>query len=229
MRRQQAVSIPRQTLSRLPYYLGCIVKAKEEGREFISAPVIAAELNLHEVQVRKDLAAISKISGIPKKGFRVNELLCDIEQVMGDGTAHDAVLIGAGSLGHALLSYDGFGTYGLQIVAAFDLSETRIGQEIGGKRVFAMSQLSDICRRLRIRIGIITVPAAGAQEVCDELVECGILAIWNFTSIHLSAPEHILIQDVNMAASLLMLSQHLQQRLDAQDEAEQGAEDLRRR
>lgn len=213
----QTVSIPVQTLSRLPYYLKVIARAKEGGKEFISAPAIAAELKLHEVQVRKDLAAVSTSCGTPKKGFCVDELLYDIKQIMGVDNANNAVLIGAGSLGRALLTYDGFEAYGLQIAAAFDADEGLVGREIGGKKVFAMARLGEICRELGIKIGIITVPAESAQAVCDGLVECGILGIWNFAQVRLNAPEDILIENVNMAASLLVLSQHVQQRIDAKN------------
>lgn len=215
---ERAISISRQALARLPYYARCVAKAKENKQEFISAPAIAAELNLHEVQVRKDLAALSTYKGLPKKGFRVDELLWDIRQVMGSDNINDAVLVGAGSLGHALLAYNGFDDYGMHIVAAFDVSEALIGQEMGGKKVFALSQLPDICRRLHIRIGIITVPTASAQQVCDDLIDSGIQAIWNFAPIHLNAPDHILIQNENIAASLMMLSQHLKERITHENE-----------
>lgn len=212
------VVISRHTLSRLPYYERCVASAKERGRAFISAPAIAAELKLHEVQVRKDLAAVSSCPGLPKKGFAVDSLLRDIRRVMGGGNVYDAVLVGAGSLGHALLSYDGFDAYGVHIVAAFDQAADRIGQEIGGKRVFALDEMGHILQRLCIRIGIITVPAASAQAVCDRMIANGIRAIWNFAPVRLNAPEHILIQNENMAASLMMLSQHLQERIGHQDE-----------
>ena len=123
----------------------------------------------------------------------------------------DAVLIGVGSLGKALLSYNGFEHYGMNIVAAFDISKNIIGNEVGGKKVLHVEKTSEICRRLNIHIGIITVPEETAQIVCDQLVAGGVSAIWNFAPVHLSAPENILIQNENMAASLALLSKHLQQ------------------
>lgn len=209
----KATTIPRHTLSRLPYYARCIARAKEEGQRYISAPAIAAQLNLHEVQVRKDLAAISSGRGVPKKGFPVEELLLDVRRVISGGDGNDAVLVGAGSLGRALLSYNGFDEYGMHIVAAFDADETVIGKVINGKKVFPLSKLQEIVSQLHIPIGIITVPAAQAQSVCDSLIEGGVQAIWNFAPVRLSAPEPILIQNENMAASLMMLSQHLNERM----------------
>ena len=113
-----------------------------------------------------------------------------------------------------MLSYKGFEQYGLDIVMAFDADESLAGQQICGKHIFPPSQLSDMCRRMNIHIGIITVPASQAQVVCDQLVAGGVLAIWNFAPLHLSAPERILVQNENMAASLAVLSKHLQARLE---------------
>lgn len=206
-----------QTLSRLPYYLRIIDEAKQAGKEYISAPAIAAELKLHEIQVRKDLAAVFSENGIPKKGFSVNKLLADIKDVMGTDKIKKAVLVGAGSLGSALLSYEGFSEYGMQIVAGFDRSKKKIGKTIGGKPISSIEFLSEFCRQHQIKIGIITVPADSAQEICDLLVSAGVLGILNFAPLRLTAPEQISIQNVNMAASLLMLSQHLRQQLEAQE------------
>ncbi len=77
-----------------------------------------------------------------------------------------------------------------------------------------MSRLGEICRRLGVHVGIITVPAGQAQAVCDQLVAVGILAIWNFAPTHLSAPGDILIKNENMAASLALLSKHLREKLN---------------
>jgi len=121
------------------------------------------------------------------------------------------VLVGAGHMGSALLSYRGFSEYGLEIVAAFDNCPGTIGRSIGGKPVLAMEKLPSLCRRLRAHIGIITVPSASAQDACDALVAGGVLAIWNFASAHLLVPEGILVYHENMAASLAALSQHLRE------------------
>lgn len=206
-------AISRHTLSRLPYYARCVARAQGNGQEFISAPVIAAELKLHEVQVRKDLASISTNRGLPKRGFRVDALLTDIRRVMGSDNVNDAVLVGTGSLGRALLSYNGFDDYGLHIIAAFDVSEALIGTELNGKKIHPLSDLQSVCVKAHIQIGIIAVPAIGAQQVCDRLIDSGIQAIWNFAPVRLNAPDHILIQNENMAASLMVLSQHLQERI----------------
>jgi redox-sensing transcriptional repressor len=118
------------------------------------------------------------------------------------------VIIGAGRLGQALLGYNGFEAYGLNIVAAFDANP--VGNTIFGKPMMHIDQLANYCRSHKVLMGIITVPAAYAQDVCDQLIACGIKAIWNFAPTHLEVPDHILVQNENMATSLAVLSMHLQ-------------------
>ena len=125
-------------------------------------------------------------------------------------------------LGQALLGYGGFAEYGLNIIAAFDSDEDRLGTDKSGKPILALHQLEDFCKGHSVRIGIITVPAANAQAVCDRLIAGGIEAIWNFAPKHLDVPEHILVQTENMAASLALLSKHLTERLERQ---QSGAQD----
>jgi redox-sensing transcriptional repressor len=119
------------------------------------------------------------------------------------------VLVGAGKLGQALLGYSGFDDYGLNILAAFDVNIKK-PQMVDGKPLLPMEDLKDFCRDNKILMGIITVPAVNAQQVCDKVIDSGIKAIWNFAPVHLDVPEHILVQNENMATSLAVLSMHLQ-------------------
>lgn len=206
--------ISRQALMRMPRYLRILEQLQAEGVRNISAPALAASLNLNEVQVRKDLAAVSSVSGKPKSGFGVADLLSDMRIFLGYNNVNDAILVGAGSLGRALLGYKGFEKYGLRIIAAFDQNPNIIGSKMSGKPVLALERIEEICQRTHVSIGIIAVPAENAQAVCDKLVSSGILAIWNFAPLNLKAPDNILIQNEDMAASLSLLSRHLNKRLE---------------
>jgi len=198
-----------QTIKRMPSYYNYIKGLKEQGVTSVSAPVAAKHMGLSEVLVRKDFAAVSKTGGRPRMGFDTDELLQSIERFLGYDNQNDAILVGVGSLGMALLSYNGFEEYGLKITAAFDADEAKIGEMAFGKTVFPLSKLQDLCARLHIKIGIICVPAAAAQAVCDLLVESGILAIWNFAPTSLVVPKHIIVQQENLAISLSLISNHL--------------------
>ena len=180
----------------------------ENSPAHISATALAGALGMGEVQVRKDLAMVSD-GGRPKIGYLREALIEDIEQFLGYDNTTDAVLIGAGKLGQALMAYNGFDEYGLNIMAAFDRNP-KIEKTDEGKPVYPMTKLEQYCRSHKILMGIITVPSDGAQEVADLLIAGGIKAIWNFAPTHLDVPDNILVQNENMATSLAVLSVHLQ-------------------
>lgn len=206
------IQVSLHAIQRMPYYLQYLRTLQGENVAIVSAAKVAEKMRLNAVQVRKDFAAVSIMGGNPKVGFDVNELIKGIEEIMGFNSKNEAVLVGVGSLGTALLSYKGFDDYSMHIVAAFDNNQSVIGTEINKKHILSADKISDICRRMNIRIGIITVPTEQAQIVCDQLVAGGIRAIWNFAPVHLSAPDNILIQSENMAASLALLSKHLKEK-----------------
>lgn len=202
-------NLSKQALKRLPVYMSYLKSIDLAETEYISSAAVANDLDLNDVQVRKDLAAVCKSAGIPKKGFAVRDLINGISDFLGYRNSNDAILIGAGNLGMALMSYRGFDNYGINIVAAFDNRE----EVVDNKRIFPLSSIGKKCAELNVKIGIITVPNTAAQEVCDLLVKSGIKAIWNFAPTHLKAPEDILVQNENMASSLALLSHHLREKM----------------
>ena len=208
--------ISKAVLKRLPGYLTYLKSLPEGTATYISATALANALGMGEVQVRKDLAMVSD-GGRPKIGYLRSGLIDDIEQFLGYDNTTDAVLIGAGKLGQALLGYIGFGAYGLNILAAFDANPVG-SQTDDGKPILHISELESFCKTHKVLMGIITVPAAHAQEVCDQLIACGIKAVWNFAPTHLDVPSNILIQTENMATSLAVLSVHLQAQIKEEKE-----------
>ncbi len=201
-----------QTLKRLPLYIDYLKTLPKNSASNISATSIAAALNMGEVQVRKDLAMVST-SGKPKIGYITMDLIKELEIFLGYDDVDDAVIIGAGKLGKALLDYEGFSEYGINIIAAFDIDESVVGETEKGKSILPLFKIEDLCRRLNVRIGIIAVPSKNAQAVCDLMIKSGILAIWNFAPTHLIVPEGILVQNENLASSLALLSKQLTKNL----------------
>ena len=199
--------ISKSVLKRLPIYLAYLKSLPEDSAAHISATALANALGMGEVQVRKDLAMVSS-GGRPKLGYLRESLAEDINQFLGYDNTTDAILVGAGKLGQALLGYGGFDDYGLNILAAFDANPSADRTE-DGKPILSMEELESFCRANKILMGIITVPAAHAQAVCDKLIACGIKAIWTFAPVHLDVPPNILVQNENMATSLAVLSMHL--------------------
>jgi len=204
----QKKEISKAVLKRLPGYLSYLKSIPEDASPYISATGLANALGMGEVQVRKDLAMVSD-GGRPKIGYLRESLIEDISQFLGYDNTTDAILVGAGKLGQALLGYSGFAAYGLNILAAFDAAVSA-QQVVEGKTVYPVEQLESFCRQNNVLMAIITVPAAHAQEVCDRLIKCGIKAVWNFAPTHLDVPGGILVQHENMATSLAVLSMHLQ-------------------
>lgn len=205
--------VSKSVLKRLPAYLSYLKTLSDEDSPYISATALAAALDMGEVQVRKDLAMVSD-GGKPKIGYNREALIRDLEEFLGYNNTNEAVLVGAGKLGRALLGYVGFAEYGLNIVAAFDNNPSLAGSHENGKPILPLEQLPQVCTRQRILMGIITVPAPHAQSVCNMMVSNGIKAIWNFAPVHLDVPEGILVQYEDMATSFAVLSKHLSSQIN---------------
>lgn len=174
----------------------------------MSSGELAEEIGVDPTQVRRDVAALGYV-GKAGVGYSVDDMIAILEQALGLTNTTEAVLVGAGHLGTAICRYPGFSSYGLRIVAAFDTDESKIGTSIGEVKVFPLSELGHIVRRLGVKMGIITAPASSAQGIADLLVESGIKAIWNFAPISLRVPDDVMVRDEDMAAGLAILSRFL--------------------
>jgi redox-sensing transcriptional repressor len=200
--------IPEKKLSlaaikRMPMYLR-VLKQMAESAEFASATKVAEELNLEPIVARKDLE-LAGIQGRPGVGYPIRDLIGGIETLLGWNNISDAVLVGAGSLGTALLGYQGFSNYGLNVVCAFDDDPKKAGKDIHGKKVMKLSAMPGLVSRLHVQIGILAVPQEAAQEVADLMVKAGIKAIWNFAPVRLSVPEEVQVQNEDLAEGLAAL------------------------
>lgn len=196
-------SIPKATLGRLPSYLSYL-KSVRDSSGHISATAISKALGFGEVQVRKDLAAVSG-AGKPKIGYITNELIEKLEAHLGQNGCRRAVVVGAGKLGTALLDYEGFSDYGVTVEAAFDINPGLCSVSSLGKPIYPMDEFAQFCRKNDIKIGIITVPKNAAQDVLDLMVENNINAVWSFAPTVLHAPENVVLKQENLALSLAHL------------------------
>jgi len=194
---EQNSEMSKATLNRLPSYLRYLYQLDKKNVPTVSSTTIANGLGLNPVQVRKDIALVASVAGKPKTGYATKDLIADL------------VLVGAGGLGRAILGYDGFRNYGLNIVAAFDVNEDAIGKEVNGKPVYHLDNLDSVVNRFKIQLGIICVPSVAAQSVADKMVKAGIRAIWCFAPVHLSLPPDIAVKGEDLAASLALLSMQL--------------------
>jgi redox-sensing transcriptional repressor len=201
----EKVVVPIPTVKRFPSYLRILRQCQGEGMEFISATVLAEELGLKPIQVRKDIS-YTGIEGKPKVGFVVSELIDYITHSLGWDNATKALIVGVGNLGKAISMYEGFAAYGLSIVAAFDSDPGKIGTKVGELTVKSMDELKPFIESSGISIAVITVPASSAQSVADTLVACGIKGIWNFAPKDLKIPGDVVMQRTDLATSFAVLS-----------------------
>lgn len=211
-------TISMQALRRLPQYLRFVKSLRAQGRDVVSCRRISDELGVDPTLVRKDLAAAG-VSGRPKIGYDIGDVISGVSSFLGWNNTTDAILVGAGNLGLAILGYEGFRDYGLNIVAAFDNDPQKIGREFHGKAVLDQDKMPDLVERMHIQIGVLTVPASVATEIGTLMVLSGIRGIWNFTPVKLDVPESIVVENVNLASSLAVLSN----RLTSLNEQEKGA------
>lgn len=203
----EKAEMTKATLGRLPHYIQFLRELSADDVPYISATVIAKKLSLGEVLVRKDLSIVSG-AGKPKVGYKTVDLIKSIEAHLGQGDMTNAVLVGAGKLGKALLEFDDFEDYGVKIIAAFDCNPIPIKYN-RSIEILPMNDFDSFCKKNNVRIGIITVGTGSAQNVCDCMVESGITAIWNFAPCNLEVPDGILLKQERLALSLAYLNNRL--------------------
>ncbi len=205
MRADPKRNFPHPSIRRLPSYLRFLRRLNLDGEQKVSCTRIAKELDLDSTQVRKDLA-LTGITGRPRVGYELLPLIGAIEAFLGWNTQSDAFLIGAGNLGKALIGYENFRRCGLNIVAAFDVSEEKVGQNIFGRTVHRLNEMPELARSMGVTLGVLTVPGSSAQTAADVMVASGIKGIWNFAPVKLDLPDSVLVENVELVSSLAVLS-----------------------
>lgn len=198
-------SVPLRIVRHFPLYLNWIRERIAEGIDFISAAELAFAMGFDPVVTRKELA-ITGVVGIPRKGFPAKELEKAITICLGWDNVKEAVLVGAGSLGSALLGYQGFKEHSMEIGLAFDADPKKIGTKIHGVQVMDVRDLEKLVRRTKIQLAILTVPKDFAQDCADKLISAGIRGIWNFSPVKLAVPTTVHVENADLAAGLAALS-----------------------
>jgi len=196
--------LPEPTIRRLPWYLSYVRMLDNMGVEYVSSTQISQRLNVASSQIAKDLSFLN-IRGKTRIGYEVPQLVHELEDFLGFTTEHDAVVIGTGNLGRALMQDHGLSQYGLHIIAGFDIRPDVVGRELDDVPVYDVSELSSWQREHQASIAIITVPVEHAQEVADLAIANGITALWNFTPFRIKAPEHVVIANTSIYAHLAII------------------------
>lgn len=203
------MQLPEPTLRRLPWYLAYVTTLRKQGQQYVSSTHISAHVGVDASQIAKDLSFLN-VKGKTRIGYEVAALENVLRHYLGFAQLHDAVIVGTGSLGTALMRDRGLHRYGLNIVAGFDTNPDIIGGECSGIRIYHVDRLADICRDLDVDIAAITVPVGSAQQVADRCVEAGIHALWNFTPWRIQAPAGVVVQNTSIYAHLALIYNRLQ-------------------
>ncbi|MCM1378068.1 MAG: redox-sensing transcriptional repressor Rex [Clostridium sp.] len=213
------VILPEPTLRRLPWYLAYLDTLEHRRVENVSSTTISKALNVDSSQIAKDLSFLN-LKGKTRIGYNVKALRQALSSFLDFGTSHGAYVIGAGSLGQALIRDTGLANYGLKILAAFDVQSYKIGRKISEVPVYHLDELPRIMAEDPASVAILTVPAQNAQDVADAAIDAGIKAIWNFTPYRINVPEGVVMSSTSIYANLALIYNRLKAKettTDAED------------
>jgi redox-sensing transcriptional repressor len=196
----------RNQILRLSHYHDFLREWRQENPDAgsVSSQDMAEFVGVDSSQVRRDMAAIGA-TGCPRVGFRVGDVLAQIREVLGMGRRHRGAVLGAGRLGSALASFAGLRESGLDIVAVLDTDPRRIGDTVGALTVRPVDDLDAIVAGEGVRVAVLAVPVAAAQEATDRAVRAGIRAFWNFAPVKLDVPPGVAVRYENIAQGLTEL------------------------
>ncbi len=202
--------IPPKTIYRMSIYMRCLQRLKQNQIQTVSSEALASAAGVKSTQLRKDLTYFGQF-GTRGLGYDVDQLSTMIGDLLGTNRLQPVVLIGAGHLGTALLSYRGFEQEGFELIAAFDAEPHRERDRPLKTPVYGMDRLPRVIRDHGVKMAVLTVPAAAAQAVANQLVDAGISGILNFSPSILSVPDTVMVKNVNLAIELEHLSYFVQQ------------------
>ena len=197
-------AIPPPVVWRLSLYLRQLEHLAGSGIEKVSSRGLADILQVTGAQVRKDLAHFGQF-GRPGVGYRVDELVGKLRQILRTDRVWKVIVVGAGDLGRALLRHERFFHKGFEVVAAFDIAAEVIGSTVGSITVHHMRKLPKLVRDLDVRLAMVAVPPHAAQQVTDTLCRAGIRGILNFAPTSVQPPADVTVRQVALAAQLEQL------------------------
>jgi redox-sensing transcriptional repressor len=202
--------LSRALRQRLPHYYRMSERIGRAGRSKVGLVEVAESLGIEEAEAVADVKALG-LEPAPDGTLDVEQVHDISEHLLGLRPVNTAALIGMGRLGTAIASYEGFGPYGMRIVAVFDSDPEKVGRFVRGHRILPVEQLEDVLGIFQIRLAVLTVPPDDAQEITNRLVRAGIQAIWNFVPIHLDTPAHIVVRNENIVVGLAQLCRDLRE------------------
>lgn len=199
------MNLSSKTIERICRIFGFLAACEKEGIEFVSSRDLAKSAGATELTVRKDISLMG-VTGYNRRGYDVRALKKALGEKFELSKKRKACIVGLGRLGAALLDYKNFQEDGFEIVAGFDCSVNKIERIKTGVDVFAVDRMPGIIKERSIELGIVTVPAAAAQETVDRLVRAGVKGVLNFAPVKAVVPEHIIYLDMDFTNALRFIA-----------------------
>jgi redox-sensing transcriptional repressor len=202
-------AIPDIVVGRLPHYLRALQHMSLEGRRLTSSQELSERLGISAAQIRKDLSLFGEF-GKQGTGYQIDYLLNQLRQILKVNQIWDIALVGAGDMGSAIARYQGFTDRGFRVVMIFDNDPSVIGSQIGPFIIQSTNELVVAIQSADVRIAMLAVPAANAQEVADMLVQAGIKSILNYAPISLNVPDDVHVQYIDPVIHLQRMTYYLE-------------------
>lgn len=203
-----AERIPDIIIGRLPVYLRALQRMADKGIQTTSSQELGERVGISAAQIRKDISQFGEF-GKQGTGYSIPFLLDKLRAILKVDRIWDVALVGAGDMGHALARYQGFLNRGFQIVMVFDNAPSKVGQMAGNFKVESTDGMAEKIRAAGIKIAMLTVPAAAAQEVADQLAKAGVKAILNYAPISINVPPDVRVQHIDPATHLQRMTYYL--------------------
>lgn len=201
--------IPMATINRLSVYMRTLQELMEEEMDVISSERLAKQCGVNPAQIRKDLAYFGEF-GVRGVGYRVNELVNQIKEILGLNRPWNLAMIGLGNLGSALIRHGNFIKHGYNFTAAFDTEASKVGKRLpNGLIINHVDELEEIIKEREVHMGVIATPAAAAQSVANQLVLSGINGILNFAPVQIQVPDCCHVENVDFTIKLDSIAYHL--------------------
>jgi redox-sensing transcriptional repressor len=203
-----ADKIPDIIIGRLPIYLRALQRMADKGMKTTSSQELGDHVGISAAQIRKDISQFGEF-GKQGTGYSIPYLLDKLREILKVDRIWDVALVGAGDIGHALARYQGFTNRGFNIVMIFDNDRGKVGEKVGQFVVEDTAVMIERIKSSGIKIAMLTVPAASAQEVADKLVQAGVRGILNYAPISINVPNSVKVQHIDPATHLQRMTYYL--------------------
>jgi len=204
-----ADKIPDIIIGRLPVYLRALQRMQEKGMKTTSSQELGEHVGISAAQIRKDISQFGEF-GKQGTGYSIPFLIDKLREILKVNRMWDVVVVGVGDMGHALARYPGFLNRGFRVAMIFDVDSSKVGQKVGEFMVEDSSKLVERVRNAKIKMAMVTVPAAAAQEVADKLVQAGVKAILNYAPTSINVPNHVHVQYIDPSTHLQRMTYYLE-------------------